>query len=1073
MRLPLAFTLTFLLFSQINLFSQKLVDEFTPSLIKPPYISALDIQSDGKILVGGRDLSFANGEPIGQFARINVDGTLDKTFNPEHFMRDNITSVVAGDTSIILLLNDQGLKLVNFQGEAYTNFNADKISYIAGVLFDSKSYLIYGYENSRSGYVIRRLGTDGSFVNTFNEGVADNEINKVILLSDNRLLALGKFSTYSNISKSGIVKLNTDGSIDESFVATCDDNAVINAVELSDGKLLISGDFNSFNGINTSGGLIRLNADGSTDNSFNLGAVSGQISSVTQIVEQNDGKLIVGGTSKTLSVGYTIMRLNADGTKDNTFTQSDIMGLEGFGQFHIGETNDKIIIGGYFENVQDVVSPGFAALNQDGTVDSNVKPWLGSVAYIYDALTQSDGKMVLFGDFTRVNGTDCRFVARLNNDGTLDKSFNLDPSINPTRQRSIAIQSDGKLIIGGSFQSGYSKRLNTDGSLDHSFQSAFFSQTENILVDANDNITVQSDKEIVQLNSDGSIKTGFSTSGQFVDNFNIETITPDLSGGFIVGGGIIGENGFVYRIDNTGTVISGYNADGLSANINAIARISDTQIAAGGYFTISNGPWTENALYMIDNSGNVSDSTSTVITSGATDNTSLYTQISVLNEKELLISGVFSEVNGNSVVGVSDIKLNDGTNGGLSFNIEGYQVSKFLISDDAESAYIFGPFSSVDSQVRFGAAKITLTNAIPVITGSSVLETPEDTPIEITLDDFTVTDLDNTYPDDFSLILLEGDHYTLSENMVTPELNFNGELSITAKVNDGKDDSNEFTLIVNVTPVNDIPVITGVTSSYTTPEETALTLSINDLIIDDPDNSFPDDFQLIITQGTDNYSIMGDQIIPGQDFNGTLTIPVIVNDGTDDSEPFNLSIEVTPVNDPPVIKGITTSLSTTQGTPVTIPINDLTVEDPDNQFPDDFTLSIADGENYLASGDQVTPSQGFVGSLDVIVTVNDGTDDSQPYTLTINVTAILETPSVDELVKVYPNPIKDQLNLNLRSNSKSYDVSIYSLNGKLMYFKNGWNNRDHSIDVSPFPKGIYILTLKDSKNSVSKRLIKE
>ena len=101
-------------------------------------------------------------------------------------------------------------------------------------------------------------------------------------------------------------------------------------------------------------------------------------------------------------------------------------------------------------------------------------------------------------------------------------------------------------------------------------------------------------------------------------------------------------------------------------------------------------------------------------------------------------------------------------------------------------------------------------NAVPVITGQATLSTAEETALTITLGDLTVTDADNTYPDDFSLAVLAGTNYTVVGATITPAANFNGVLTVPVKVNDGTVDSNTYNLSVTVTAVNDAPVVTGI-----------------------------------------------------------------------------------------------------------------------------------------------------------------------------------------------------------------------------------------------------------------------
>jgi len=140
------------------------------------------------------------------------------------------------------------------------------------------------------------------------------------------------------------------------------------------------------------------------------------------------------------------------------------------------------------------------------------------------------------------------------------------------------------------------------------------------------------------------------------------------------------------------------------------------------------------------------------------------------------------------------------------------------------------------SETDAGHVTVTVTavvNVAPVITGQTALSTAEDTGLTITLSDLTVTDPDNTYPDDFTLAVQTGTNYTVSGSTITPALNFNGDLSVPVRVNDGINDSNTYNLTVTVTAVNDAPVAVDDTS--TTAEDTALDLTQTDLKGDDTD----------------------------------------------------------------------------------------------------------------------------------------------------------------------------------------------------------------------------------------------
>jgi hypothetical protein len=115
---------------------------------------------------------------------------------------------------------------------------------------------------------------------------------------------------------------------------------------------------------------------------------------------------------------------------------------------------------------------------------------------------------------------------------------------------------------------------------------------------------------------------------------------------------------------------------------------------------------------------------------------------------------------------------------------------------------------------------ITVTpvdNVVPQITDQETLETPIDTPLTITLSDLTVSDSDNTYPDDFTLTVQSGDNYTVDGTTITPSSGFSGNLTVPVRVNDGSDDSAVFNLTVRVSAdANARPVITSPTTATAT-----------------------------------------------------------------------------------------------------------------------------------------------------------------------------------------------------------------------------------------------------------------
>ncbi len=288
-------------------------------------------------------------------------------------------------------------------------------------------------------------------------------------------------------------------------------------------------------------------------------------------------------------------------------------------------------------------------------------------------------------------------------------------------------------------------------------------------------------------------------------------------------------------------------------------------------------------------------------------------------------------------------------------------------------------------------------NVAPEITGQVALSTAKDTALPLTLGNLTVADPDNSYPTGFTLSVQAGSNYTVVGTTITPAASFVGTLTVPVTVNDGTADSAVFNLAVAVfDPTNVAPEITGQAGPLSTAYKTALMLTLNDLLVDDPDNTYPVGFTLSVQTGA-NYTVSGTTITPATGFSGTLTVPVTVNDGNTNSASFDLSVVVAAsANVAPVITG-QLPLSTVKDTALTLDLSNLTVTDPDNSYPTGFTLSVQPGANYAVSGVTITPATGFAGVLSVPVTVNDGNTDSAIFILAVTVTTKPPTVNINNV----------------------------------------------------------------------------
>jgi uncharacterized delta-60 repeat protein len=314
---------------------------------------------------------------------------------------------------------------------------------------------------------------------TFNSGTgANSSIGTAAVQPDGKIVIGGTFTSYNGTSKNRIIRTNTDGSVDGTFTpGTAANNSVYKVGILSSGKILGAGQFTSYNAHATNR-IVRINTDGTYDNTFTVGA--GADGYVYTFAEQtSDSKIIISGnfTHYAGVARNRVARVNANGTIDATFNP-------GTGAnkaiYSIAIQNDsKILLGGTFTTFNSLSNLRLIRLNANGSIDASFLTGTGITGTttntaVYSIAVQNDGKILVGGLFSTYNGTSCNNLIRLNTDGTFDPTFSSGTGTN-AYVRSIEIQPTGKIIIVGAFTTynGVAKarivRLNTDGSIDNTF----------------------------------------------------------------------------------------------------------------------------------------------------------------------------------------------------------------------------------------------------------------------------------------------------------------------------------------------------------------------------------------------------------------------------------------------------------------------------------------------------------------------------------------------------------------------------------------------------------------------------
>jgi len=309
---------------------------------------------------------------------------------------------------------------------------------------------IFTHYNGTPCRYIARLSADGSLDTSFATGVGpDNDVTSIAMQKDGKIVIGGDFAHYDGTPRGCIARLNTDGSLDTSFATGVGADGAPYAIAVQgDGKIVIGGQFTMYNSLSQKYAA-RLNTDGSLDASFANGAALDDI--VYAVALQNDGKVLLGGnlTGYISTQERYVMRLNADGSLDTGFATGTA--LDSIVNAVAVQNDGKVLIGGSFTQYNVTPRMSIARLNNDGSLDASFLVGAGANFPVQSFAVQSDGKILIGGSFTSYNGTSRGHLARLNADGSLDTGFLATGAGANSLVDSLVEQGDGRFLIGGSF----------------------------------------------------------------------------------------------------------------------------------------------------------------------------------------------------------------------------------------------------------------------------------------------------------------------------------------------------------------------------------------------------------------------------------------------------------------------------------------------------------------------------------------------------------------------------------------------------------------------------------------------
>lgn len=442
-----------------------------------------------KILVGSESSSYNGTTELNYLIRLTSSGTIDNSFNAPASetvidfslqSNGNIVYLTTNANDYFNIVSSNGSQVKDTSISIESDFGLLGRNQSLGI--DSNDKIIItgsttkAYLKNAANTRILSLNGDGTINSVF--GLVTTDISypqpHSMFIDSNNKLVIGAY--YKN----KVYRYNSDGSVDSSLdmpVDSVSSGPIWCTSAYSNNKILIGGDFTSYKAVSCGANLIRVDSTGTIDSTFDTG--TGFNDTVYTITVQSDNKILVGGEFNEFnSVAQSgLIRLTESGTKDSSFDIGS--GFDYFSSRYIYsikiQNDNKILVGGYFNTYKGITQRHIVRLNTDGTKDSsfNVGEFNSGIT---DICIQEDNKIVVVGGFTSYNGSTYNKIIRLNSDGSVDTSFNIGfgfQSYNPSK---IDMLSNGKFVITGNM-TGYNTTLinyfvvlNRDGSVDQNFR---------------------------------------------------------------------------------------------------------------------------------------------------------------------------------------------------------------------------------------------------------------------------------------------------------------------------------------------------------------------------------------------------------------------------------------------------------------------------------------------------------------------------------------------------------------------------------------------------------------------------
>jgi uncharacterized delta-60 repeat protein len=426
------------------------------------FVQRVWLDGGNKPVIAGNFTSI-NGTDRGYFARLNLNGSVDTTFNPGN--------IGANDRIWTMFKRGDGTWMIYGAFQAVNGSTRQCMANLSSTGALNPQYASFSIANTGSSPTVQAIQD-----------------------SPQGLYVGGSFSGFGGKYHGRMARVNFNGNVDPSLISQMD--AIVRSIRTQeDGKVLVAGNFGNVTAYTPRTGLARFNLDGTLDRSFfpRVVKADGSMPDLYMVDTAGDGKILIAGDfAKIADVNHVMQprtafaRLNADGTLDPTFnSQITIPGGSNIRVTSGGQVDGLYPMAGYVL-FQGSPRGFFTRLTSTGALDLNFAP-SAPVPHVnlFDGevrcgIDTPDGRILVGGDFTHIYdgqgfSIERRYIAGFTATGLLNNT----PGANPEANNPIHVMERqwpySKILIGGAFTSyngvvrNHIARINPDGSLDNSF----------------------------------------------------------------------------------------------------------------------------------------------------------------------------------------------------------------------------------------------------------------------------------------------------------------------------------------------------------------------------------------------------------------------------------------------------------------------------------------------------------------------------------------------------------------------------------------------------------------------------